>query len=645
MKARSDDVNRELVAAGKIGRRVFLKASGGMAVALGSSLRVVPGFGEDQNKGTNGQGKLLFGFAGAQPPRIESLFPSDRWLSAISGAGYTHVFLQVDPFCHPESDRSQDDEDDLWLLSLFTMAAGPISWSYRAWLGAVSEAVQRHGLRLGMELWEPQLPKQAQQILPADWKGPAMGDGNEPLCVSQPAAREWLLENLKTVLTAAPEMDALAMGQGDNRAVLCDKSCPRCSQRALHERFGELYRDMAHTCRSVRDDFQFIPYDWWWPDEFYEATLKVLPKGTSVLTRLDKDAFYTPDPNHPEWSGHVFDMSLGCSQLGPVFTRAKNVATAYGGSALAMFTMSGIFEGGSLLPYVPAVGKVAQKFQLMRDANAKGWVDYDCGGIHEGLMLELVGVVQHHPDATLNEWLQLLAEQRYGAGCIETALAVWKSFDRAVEVYPLVLDFKSITEFSGRFDMGWLPMLPFIPERARVGRDLKDEYSWDDPHNLLTPEAVPPVRSLLRKALEFAQEGLRLSQLLTTQVPLRSASKAKFDEAMAELTVLTWSSAANFYSWAAALQGDQSVPLKDVIRNEIEVTQRYREFQIRPELEVGNMTWSWEREISHCVPQASYDAYVCSKLTNCAVPRNFPDAIGNLYAWKIAGLEKQLKAL
>jgi len=82
-----------------------------------------------------------------------------------------------------------------------------------------------------------------------------------------------------------------------------------------------------------------------------------------------------------------------------------------------------------------------------------------------------------------------------------------------------------------------------------------------------------------------------------------------------------------------------------VIRDEIEVTRRYRELQIRPELEVGNMMWAWQRELARCVPQAATDTYNCSKLSNAAVTRPFPQLAGNFYEWKIAGLEEQLKAI
>jgi len=51
----------------------------------------------------------------------------------------------------------------------------------------------------------------------------------------------------------------------------------------------------------------------------------------------------------------------------------------------------------------------------MREAGVKGWVDYDCGEIHESLMLDLVSVVQHNPSASAQDWLHLLAEAGYQA--------------------------------------------------------------------------------------------------------------------------------------------------------------------------------------------------------------------------------------
>src|SRR5207249_2593366 len=136
-------------------RRKFLEC--GLAMAATTAVSGPLARSEEKNKSAavQSRSKPLFRFAAAQAPRAESLFPSDRWLKAVSQAGYTHLFLQVDPFYHQEADLSTDDEDAIWLLLLFNMTAGPMARSYQAWLGAVSEVVSRHGLKLGMELWEP----------------------------------------------------------------------------------------------------------------------------------------------------------------------------------------------------------------------------------------------------------------------------------------------------------------------------------------------------------------------------------------------------------------------------------------------------------------------------------------------------------
>jgi hypothetical protein len=106
---------------------------------------------------------------------------------------------------------------------------------------------------------------------------------------------------------------------------------------------------------------------------------------------MERTASYTPDPAHPEWSGHVFDESVGCDALGPDFARAKKTADSYRGPVYVMPTLSGMFEGWEL-PYVPAAGQMAKKLDRMRREKVAGWVDYDCGGIHKGLMLDLVRV-------------------------------------------------------------------------------------------------------------------------------------------------------------------------------------------------------------------------------------------------------------
>ena len=590
-----------------------------------------------------GQTTRTFRFAAAFPPRTEQLFPSQRWLEAIAQAGCTHLFLQVDPFFHPEASLTSSDEDGLWLLNLFSMTAGPVNGSYQAWLRAISEAATRHNLKVGMELWEPQLPNYAQQIFPADWKGPAFHNGSEPLCVLQPDARAWLLNGFKTLLQASPAMNAIAIGAIDNGANLCDSRCPRCGPYPIEERFSNLYRDIESACKQVRPDFQLIPYDWFWPDNYFDATFSKLPRGTSILTRLEKGAVYRPDPSHPEWSGRVSDQSIGCDDSGPGFLKAKSTVAPYGGNVLAMPTLSGMFEGWEL-PYVPAVGQIAKKFDRMRREGVAGWLDYDCGGIHRGLMLDLVDVVQHNPHASRDEWLHILAQMRYGSDAVASGLAVWQAYDDGVRVFPSVLDIESIEDFSGRFGvaMGLVPFHPFLPDRAREARDDRQNRFWFDPHSFLTHEALPPVRHCLARAVNFARQGLEASTELLSRSAPSCRSNAAFDSAMAELTSLAWNSASNFYEWAAWVQGDRSVRIDDVISDEIKVTRRYRSLQIRPELEVGNMTWVWPTEIADSVPEATQAFNNFAKRTGCGAGRPPLAAFSDFANWKIAGLQKQL---
>lgn len=601
----------------RISRRDFLAAAGISSVEALQASRT-----------GDVRGTPLFRFAAAFPPLAEHLFPSDRWLQAVAGAGYTHCILMVDPFSHPEDIRVVDH-----LLSIFDMTSGPVHNGYLSWLRAVSRASARHGLRLALEVWEPTLSCEARRTLPSAWKGPALESGYEPLCVSQPEARAWFLKGFEALLEAAPEMDALVMGVNDNDANLCGSSCPRCGTRPMSVRLGELYRDIQTTCQRLRPGFQVIMYDWFWAEDYFQAVFSRVAKGTPILTRMERGASYAPDPTHPEWSGHVFDESLGCDVLGPDFARAQQIAYRYGGPVYVMPTLSGMFEGWEL-PYVPAAGQMAKKFDCMRRENVAGWVDYDCGGIHQGLMLDLVRVVQANPRASSEKWLQLLARERYGSATAGIAREAWEAFDRGVRVFPSVLDFSAIPEYSGRFGVaiGLTPMHPFVAERARQSRDLGQTHLWFDPHNFLTPEAMPAVRHCLGKALEFARKGRADFDRLVDAAPPSLRASAEFDSRMAELTVLAWQSALNFYEWAAALQGDKSVPMVAVLRDEIAVTRRYRELQASPELELGNMVHTWQLEVAESVPE----------LIGNLFDWNRPEVTGDFFDFKIKDLERQL---
>jgi hypothetical protein len=420
-----------------------------------------------------------------------------------------------------------------------------------------------------------------------------------------------------------------------------------------------LFADSIAVARKVRPQFQLIVYDWnWYEETYYDAIFSKIPHGTPVVTKMEKGAPYVPDPEHPEWTGHVLDQSLGCDQVGTTFLHAKKLEVQYGSPVLAMITPAETFENWQT-PYVPAVGQIAKKFDTMRAHKATGWIDFECGGVHEGLILDLIGVVQSNPAATVDDWLQLLGKQRYGSeAAAQTARKAWAHFDAAVRYYPQCLDYNAATQsWADSFgtSMALLPMHPFLPERALKLAHGADGLYWADPHNYLKPDGLPPCRYLMQKMVVLGKEGLDAYRALQQQASGVYGQRAELDATIAELAVLTWKSTANFYEWAAYLQGDKSVPIAEILRDEINLTRKFGKYLTRPELEIGSPVWAWQRGLAASIPEASTDNYKmnyvpaitlrASDFTECKPQGSVPPWVGDFVTWKIKGLEKQIADL
>jgi hypothetical protein len=298
------------------------------------------------------------------------------------------------------------------------------------------------------------------------------------------------------------------------------------------------------------------------------------------------------------------------------------------------------------LPYVPAVGQIAKKFARMRAERVSGWLDYDCGGIHEGLMLALVDVVQHSETQSVEAWLDTLAAKRYGSPeAIGPARAIWECFDRATRIWPGQLDLAGVNSISGRFAhaMGVLPLHPFLPERLRP--EEQERHFHFDPHSFARPETLEPMRTLIGRAHEGLAEVPRLFAQLAATAPEAKQPTVTTDREMAEMVLLNWRSIANFFEWVAAHYGDASVDLSGILRDEIATTRAFRALAIRPELGYGNMTWHPERSVAMSVPQASADLWRAIEVNRVAAWVNQPclAQAGDLWAWKIAHLERQLE--
>ncbi len=592
-------------------------------------------------------GRRTFAFAAAMPPRAEQLFPSDGWLEAIARSGYTHVCLQNDHFFHPEMELRDYGENVCRLFFLFDFISGPRRRTYQAWLAAVDRRCGDFGLKLAVELWEPRLSRLARRMLPAEWMGPAHPDGwYQMLCVGHPDARRWLLEGFQSLLRVAPRLDTVILGINDNSALLCDERCPRCAPTPVFDRLGSLYRDVETACHGVRTGCRLMPYDWMWDQHHYEAVFSRLARPPAVLTRLERHAEYLPDPSHPEWKAMVFDQSLSCDSIGTDFLASKKAMAARGGDILIMPTPSGMFESW-MAPHVPAVGRLAKKFDLMRREGVAGWVDFDCGGVTEGLMLDLISVIQRQPQAGMDKWLSATANMRYGeVASAAAAREAWAKFDAALGWSPCALEFDDVTCFSGRFSaaLAILPMHPFLPQRL-VGTYAKKKIMHFDPHLLATPKSIPALRHLLPKMVEDGTAGLEAYDRVIQSANGRFRDLAEVDRLIGELAVLTWRSAANFSAWAAAILGDKTVDLFRTLADEIGVVRRYREISYDARIDHGNMTHHWERAIALSVPQASADLYhavECDHLASWTDPNPVPHLSGDFFAWKIAHLEQQI---
>ncbi len=562
--------------------------------------------------------KRLFPFAYAFPPRAERPYPSDSWLEAIKQAGYSHVILMNNPF------------SVFSLVDIWNFTVGPDASRLQSWLEKMSQLVARYNLKLSMELWEPRMPKPGPQSkLPSHWTC----SSKEQWLIkinTVPEAREWMLNGFKMILEKAPSLDTFIIGANDN-GVIWERENKTESPATL---MADFYRDLHDTYQQVRPTI-IIPYSWNWNIDYNKPIFSSLPAGTPIVTRMERGVIYTPDKSHPEWSGSVQDMAMGPGTLGPEFMEALHCRKTYGTKLITMITLSGMFEGGWDVPYIPAIGQMLSKFNRMREQQVVGWVDYDCGGVHEGLMTDLVKVVQHNPNTPEEEWKQILAVTRYGSNAVSNAIAAWSDFDKGIGIFPSVLNFPPPVRggFSlNSFILGYVPMMPFFKELALIADERRPNYSRD-PHQWLYRDALPVFRTLISKAVTYAEHGFshyeKILQMASSTPYMKNAQK---DTAIAELAMLSWRSVKNFFDWAAAVQGvDQRIDLSRVLRSEIGLTTRYRELALRPELQVGNMTWNTSGEVR--------------RIMNSVNPGNDNDRIKkgqDFYQWKIDHLRGQI---
>ncbi|HXG23160.1 MAG TPA: hypothetical protein VNJ09_01300, partial [Chthonomonadales bacterium] len=209
-------------------------------------------------------------------------------------------------------------------------------------------------------------------------------------------------------------------------------SCPRCGKRSGAEVIAEVNRLVWEGIRRSGSKASLIAYDWGWPDAWAEAIIEALPQEAALMSVS-------------EWSipirrggveSVIGEYAISEVGPGPRASRHWEIAQRRGMKTIAKIQAANTWEL-SAIPYIPALGSVAQHIANLRKTGVNGlMLGWTLGG-YPSPNLEVVAEMGR-ADAPPNpsEALRVVAERRFGPALAPALVEAWRGFSDAFREFP-----------------------------------------------------------------------------------------------------------------------------------------------------------------------------------------------------------------
>jgi hypothetical protein len=341
-------------------------------------------------------------------------------------------------------------------------------------LNALIARAKRHGIGVYLYLNEP-------RSMPLPWfdgreelKGVVQGE-YATLCTSHPDVQQYLRNGAAAIVRAAPELAGTFTITASENLTNCwshhhGEACPRCGQRSAADVIAEVNSLLAAGIADAGVDTRLIAWDWGWQDSWAPAAIGKLPKSASLMSVSE----WSLPINRGGIPTTVGEYSISAVGPGPRATAHWRAARDAELKSFAKIQAGTTWELGSV-PYLPAVNKVAEHAERLREAGVDGvMLGWTLGG-YPSPNLEVASRVLdgESADAAIAE----VARKNYGEAHAGEVMAAWRLCSEALDDYP----YHGVVVYTSPHHMGPANLLwprPTGYKATMVGIPYDDLTSW-----------------------------------------------------------------------------------------------------------------------------------------------------------------------
>jgi len=549
------------------------------------------------------------------------------------GAGlrfiYSYCALYGDPLAKPELDPYPDGllarlaelgVNGIWLHTvLSTLAPSEVFPEFGAGhelrlasLRKLVERAKRYNIEIYLYMNEPRAMPPAFFKDRSGMRGVQEG-GHYALCTSSPQVREWITGALAHVFTNVPGLGGVFTITASENLTNCashgrQKDCPHCGKRSAAEIIAEVNSAVEAGVHRGNAGAKVIVWDWGWGAYAGE-----------VIARLPTSVWFM---SVSEWDkpierggikSTVGEYSISAVGPGPRATRHWALARQAGLKTVAKVQLNNTWEL-SAVPYLPVLDLVAEHCQGLALAGVEGlMLSWSLGG-YPSPNLEVARAFGRRPVPAIEDVLDAIARDRFGAEGAPHARKSWTAFSNAFREFP----FHVGVLYTAPMQYGPANLLFASPSgyhATMVGFPYDDLNTWRGPY----PAAV--FAGQFAKVAGAWQAGLPHLQRAVEQALPPRAAEAQAELRFAEAALLHFRSVANQVRFVIARDAllDKSAPLDG--RQRQARTEEMRQV-LQDEIAAARRLFTLARQDSRIGYEASNHYYylpadLAEKVINC----------------------------
>jgi hypothetical protein len=354
--------------------------------------------------------------------------------------------------------------------------------------------------------------------------------------------------------------DPYLLRTGDDAAAGKPKAvpCPRCAQRGPETVNAEVCTLLERGMRLAGSDGRFLLYVWSTPAQWVQGIIDRLPESTHVLCVSEWGKTFT----RGDYTGTVNEYSISIIGPGEQALGQWEIARKRGLKTTAKMQLANTYEISSI-PYIPAIGRVAQHLANVTEAGVDGMMFGWTAGGSPSPNLELATEFSQSSHPTAQQAMRRVAQRRFGDAAAGEVVKAWELLSEAYGEFP----FDISVCYNAPQSLGPANLL-FARPTGLVATMVT--FPFDDLDGWRGPYSAKTFESQFQKTADLWQKGAdRLNQLRKTH-----PSPAMEDEwRIAEAAGIHFRSTANQARFIQKRQSDPAAAA-EILKDEIKLSRK-----------------------------------------------------------------------